>query len=874
MEVSKLFKRSALAFAMTGVALSGTPVFAGDDDDYRNYDGYSSYRVSDDDDERRIVIMHTGDLHGDLRSHTNDREDSNGKLEGGLARAATVIKKVKKYYGDELVWGHTGDTTSGSAIATYTQGKALIDVWDALAPDVFATGNWEYAYGIYRYQQLFGADGDITPIAAADLSKMAIPPLDPSGNVYKGYNESKAFRSDQNGEKRRWRTIAANAYFNGEDAGPGVVNKGTGELLTDPFYVKNVNGVKIGFIGCTTNRGPQVVSSNITKGVSFTNCMGTVKFPQNKPIQWPVGHPNRDTGAEEMDPAGSKVPQWGSTVGFRTVPEIVKFTKILRTKDGDDTEFVKNAATGEKWKGEGVDIVVLMSEAGIPESIWNAENVDMQGVRFPEIVLSSDTHEETRVPVAVTTKAGNKTILIEQGEDGAQIGLLKLTVKDGKLKTWKWKGITIDESIEEDDEIADLIEDAEAPFYSDAGGGDFEPGTEFVNPYNGYTLNVPLDYQMASTEIVLERNRFSHEHDPDNLKMPAVIEGTLHDTYVDAFRALTGADVGGIRGFRYTNTIMPGPVTVDDIYHSLSIGAMIAVGSIPSSPEAEHGAAAADETGKCIFKGHADEAEAYKHQNNKCHNMAWPRNLWQEIELSGNSTQNPNIPAWGGGWWWNYSGINMEVDVFAGNFNKYGILTKKRVKDIRLVDGYTGEDKGPLPNKVTYASYFYDGDYNRINRNQLVTPPKCGGTLTRACVDANSDIRILAKSGKAFGAPMVMVTTSQYGAREVDTNGDGDADYNIYPMDVVEAVGRYISESDIIVTDLSSGSAVPVVRQGLGGAVTEENFGPTFPRVKLAKQLVNGHDEFGFGVIQPFRGALDPAAQTVFADAPSDEGSF
>ncbi len=814
--------------------------------------------------EKEIVIIHTGDLHGDLTSHPNDREDANGLMEGGLARAATIIKKLRKEYGGKLVWGHTGDTTSGSGIATYTQGKVLIDVWDALGPDVFATGNWEYAYGIYRYQQFFGAKGDIRPIADDEISKMAIPPFDASGEIYKGFYPGRAFNTDQNGERRRWATIAANAYYNGEDVGPGVNGKSAGELLTDPYLIKTVNGIRIGFIGCTTNRGPQVVSSNITKGITFTNCMGGVKFPQNKPIQWPEGHPNRDEASEKsvQNDKGSEMPQWGSTVGFQTVPEIVKFTHILRLKKGEDSPYI-NSETGKPWKGEGVDLVVLMSEAGIPENIWNAEHTVMpEGIAFPEVVLSSDTHEESKLPVAVTTQAGGKTILTEEGEDGAQVGVIKLELKNGKVKEWEWKAYTIDERIPEDKEIADLIEIAEAEFIGDG----FDPD-KWVNPYNGYKLTVPLDYQVAETEVVLERNRFSHEFDPDALKMPGVIEGTLHDVYVDAFRALTGADVGGIRGFRYTNTIMPGPITVDDIYHSLSIGAMVAVGEIPATPEAEHGADPAD-PGKCIFdKNNPDKVN---HTINKCHNMAWPRNLIQEIELSGNSTQQTNVPGWGGGWFWNYSGINFDLDPYQANFDKYGTKLRSRVSNARLVDATTGKDIGPLPKNVKYASYYYDVDYNRINRNQVVPAGKCvDGKLTRECV--GDKIKILAKAGTAYGAPMVMVTPLQFAAKSVTI---GSETFKIYPMDVVEAVGRYIKEADIEIKDLSSGAVVAETRKGLGGAVTHDNFGPTFPRINLLKQLPNGHDEFGFGVIQPFRGALEPANQQYFADPPADEGKF
>jgi len=874
-----------IVITLSLVLLYSTTAIAGKDheDEHRQYTHvFDHNHQHQKQKKKKIVIMHSGDLHGDLESHPNAREDANGRMEGGLARAAKIIKRMKRKYREKLVWGHTGDTTSGSAIATYTQGKALIDVWDSLSPDVFATGNWEYAYGVYRYLKFFGTDTDIEPVVnQADREKMAIPPFEADGtsyadgNVYKGHNPYRAMVTDQNGESRRWATIAANAYFNGLDAGPGIVNKGAGELLTDPYYVKTVNGVKIGFIGCTTNRGPQVVSSNITAGISFTNCMGTVKFPQNKAINWPEGHPNRDATQEKsvQNNDGQEMPQWGSTVGFKTAPEIVKFTHILRLPKGEDSPYI-NSSTGKAWKGEGVDLVVLMSEAGIPENIWNAERTIMPvGIRFPEIVLSSDTHEKTPLPVVVTTQTGDKTILIEEGEDGAQIGILELEMKNGKIAEWQWKAYAIDDRIPEDRKTAKLIEKVEAPFHSKAAGGKFKDGDSFTNPYSGYQLTVPLDYPMAATEIILDRNRFSHEHEPEKLIMPALIEGTLHDVYVDAFRALTGADVGGLRGFRYTNTILPGPVTVDDIYHSLSIGAMIAVGPIPASPEAEHGTDPADQSGQCIFKGHSDEANANNHTINKCHNMAWPRNLVQEIELSGNSTQQTTIPNWGGGWFWNYSGINFDLDPYQGNFAKYGTKVRSRVTNVRMVNGYTGEESGPLPNEVMYASYYYDADFNRINRNQLETKGSCKKKgypgLTRECV--GSKIRILAKTDMEFGASMILVSPAQFAAKSVTIDSKT---YQIFPMDVVEAVGRYINEAEIEVADISNGIALVETRSGLGGAVTKNNFAPTFPRINLLRELISGHDEFGFGVIQPLRGALEAADQTYFADSPADQGEF
>jgi len=360
--------------------------------------------------------------------------------------------------------------------------------------------------------------------------------------------------------------------------------------------------------------------------------------------------------------------------------------------------------------------------------------------------------------------------------------------------------------------------------------------------------------------------------------MPADIEGTLHDIYADSFRALTAADVGEIRGFRYNNTIMPGAITVKDAYHSLTIGAMVARGNIPGSPEAEHASKVVDgEDAGCIF----DKTNpAYKnHAKNKCHFLGWPRSLVQTFELNGNGTQQANIPKWSGGWFWGYSGVNLEVDVFKPNFNKYGLKRSSRVTDIRLVDPITGNDRtdltdqivtdnARLPAEVTLASYYFDADYNRINRNQIVSKLTCANkTITRECADGK--IMILVKTGIEYGAQMAWVTSTQFSKRKTD-KVDG---HSIFPLDVVESFGRYVAEDDIEILDLRSGTAKTVTVHGLGGSIERAKFAKTFPRITLTNSLPDGRDEFGFGVIQPMRGAtLNPTSGPV--DSPDDEGDF
>ena len=757
---------------------------------------FAHKKDKDDDDnkKRKIVFIHTGDFHGDLEPHDNLRAGAS-KSEGGLARVSTVVKKIRKKNKKNTIHVHTGDTMAGSAMASFTRGEALINVVDQLGIDAFAPGNWEFSFGIYRYLQYFGKAGDIQPIAGDDWKSMAvgIPPFEQGHKASFGAPFPDAYR---------WGAVASNAYINGtKPVEAGVVDKGTGNLLTRPYKIMVVNGIKIGIFGCTTNRGPQVVSSVITKGISFSNCKGEVRFPQNRPIAWNGDHPNQDPADRGN--------------GFRVAPEIPKMVNILRNV-------------------EKVDLVVLLSEAGLAENIYNAENFD--GI---DLIFSSDMHETTTVPVVVTQPGGGKTLIMEEGEDALQVGELELEFKNGKLKEWEWKRHVINQKVKEDPAIVALIEQVKAPYYSSgfAEGKASLDAWYYANPYNDAVLADPLDTVIGSTDIELSRNRFSNEFDPANFIMPAVIEGTGHNLLVDAFRVMTGAQIGEIRGFRYTNTIVPGEITLDDLYKYIPIGPQVAKAAIPSTPS----------------------------NDDKVGNLDWPRNLLQNIELGGNSTMNPLVTRWSGGWAWDYSGLTLDFEPYAANFNPAKHPNGSRVSNVRLSDGSKLEDNAT----VVYASYYYDGDPNRINRNQIVPGGKCkkqfpgDADALRKCVENKT--LILAK--KPDGS-LVMVNPVDY--KTLRASGE------IEVVDAVEVVRRYIESDSITVTDMDGNVLNAAV--GLGGNLEAAEM--PFPRYNLLSPLVDSTIEFGFPAIEPLRGAppvgfVYPAGYiSGVADEPDDEGEF
>jgi sulfur-oxidizing protein SoxB len=784
----RFYRRTLVAAAAVTLALVGSSTaWAANDSDNNNRNK-----------SVELVFIHSGDAHGDLEPHPNLRAGS-AEEEGGMARLAYTVRKIREKHPDNSIHVHTGDTISGSAVATFTRGEALVKVVDQLGIDAFTPGNWEFSYGVYRFLQYWGTPDDIETIEGDDwmTSAIGIPPFEQGAKPTFGKPFPDAYR---------WGAVASNVYINGtRPLDVGVADKGIGNLLTRPYKIIEKKGVKVGIFGCTTNRGPQVVSSFITRGISFSNCKGEVRFPQNRPINWNAAdtpHPNQDPN----DPDN----------GFRVDPEIPKMVKQLR-------------------EVEGVDIVVLLSEAGIAENIYNAENFD--GI---DLIFSSDMHERTLQPVVVTQPSGGKTIIMEEGEDAAQVGELEVTVKNGKLRTWEWRRHDITEDTPDDAEVAALVEEVQHPYEGDG----FEDGKAsldpwyYTNPYNDATLDDPLDTVIGTTEVEISRNRYSNEFDPDNFIMPGVIEGTGHNIIVDAFRALLDADVGEIRGFRYTNTIPPGEIELDDLYHYMPIGPQVASAPIPSTPV----------------------------HDDKVGNLDWPRNLLQNIELGGNSTMNPLVTRWSGGWAWDYSGITLDFDPFAPNFNPAVHLNGSRVSNLKLWDGTPLVD---VP-EINYASYYYDGDPNRINRNQIVPGGRCNNQFPgdpdalRKCVE--DKILILAK--KPDGT-LVMVNPVQYrDAREAG---------HILVVDAVEAVRRYIAGTDINVYDLDG--ALIHTALGLGGNVEAAEMEP-FPRYNLLKQLVDSTIEFGFPAIEPLRGAPPPGFVyppdyiSGVADRPEDDGKF
>lgn len=193
----------------------------------------------------QVTLIHIGDIHGHLIARPNLRSDGSGRLEGGVARMYTKIQEIRKNEKNSLLI-NTGDTIQGSAEALFTRGDALIEVLNHFKIDVYTPGNWEFVYGTERFLELFGGTSPKAP----------------------------------------WNTVSANLYYSSITEDPTTPypdktglfpNERPNERVIPPYVIKNVGGLKIGILGFTSDRGPQVVGKTVVKGFKFTKGDAEVK---------------------------------------------------------------------------------------------------------------------------------------------------------------------------------------------------------------------------------------------------------------------------------------------------------------------------------------------------------------------------------------------------------------------------------------------------------------------------------------------------------------------------------------------------------------------------------------------------------------------
>ena len=251
-------------------------------------------------------------------------------------------------------------------------------------------------------------------------------------------------------------------------------------------------------------------------------------------------------------------------------------------------------------KDAGAELIVVQSELGLSQNLELARRF-----RDIDVMYSAHTHEVTSgvlladaEGVLKTTPGGPLTgeeqsrlargaaIVVETNRD-MYVGRLDLKVSDGKVSSFDWRAIPIDEDVQADEEdvVTQLVAAVEDMFTGDDVDFTFMPGG-FCPANNcgdisvrGLRLTESLDTPVGSTaaNTVLLRHH--------------VLEDVLNNFIADAIYTVTneavdaaniqgwpGVDLSMTNGFRFGNAVLPAStITLRDLYTWFPVGPAVNV---------------------------------------------------------------------------------------------------------------------------------------------------------------------------------------------------------------------------------------------------------------------------------------------------------
>jgi len=172
-------------------------------------------------------ILITADLHAQLFTHDEffwENEKPLFRKRGGLAVLKRMVDHYRKKIKSTLLLD-AGDYFHGHAIATLTEGEALIPLMNAFQYDLILPGNWEV---VYRKQKM------IHDLGSSSAEKIC----------------ANMWHSDENGKR--------------------------GDLIFKPWFIKEIAGARVGFIGYTDHLVPRRQPPAFSKGIAFEHGASSV----------------------------------------------------------------------------------------------------------------------------------------------------------------------------------------------------------------------------------------------------------------------------------------------------------------------------------------------------------------------------------------------------------------------------------------------------------------------------------------------------------------------------------------------------------------------------------------------------------------------
>ena len=171
--------------------------------------------------KQTITVLITTDIHSQINTHGEFFWENNQavyKKRGGMAVLKTMIETFRKKNPANTILYDGGDYFHGHALASLTEGEALIPIFNNLGYDLMLPGNWEV---VYKKKKM------LYDMGHANAAK-----------------------------------ICANMWHKTNDAD-------NGELVYQPYWIKYIAGVKVGVIGYTDHLIPKRQSPAYSEGLRF-----------------------------------------------------------------------------------------------------------------------------------------------------------------------------------------------------------------------------------------------------------------------------------------------------------------------------------------------------------------------------------------------------------------------------------------------------------------------------------------------------------------------------------------------------------------------------------------------------------------------------
>lgn len=236
-------------------------------------------------------------------------------------------------------------------------------------------------------------------------------------------------------------------------------------------------------------------------------------------------------------------------------------------------------------RSEGADVVVVLSELGLPKNVQIAKEIP--GI---DAIFSAHSHELTEQSIVIEHANDEVTVVVEAGED-EYLGRLDIVIDtdSGEIKGWEWGLLAADNRVAQDPAIKAMVDEARASFVS---GEDFRCHTFGTNafPYGkGHTLCEPLDAVVGHTGPTIERFH-ALENIANNANVDAFLElAQFVDPGLDDSNSMSITN-----GFRFDVTVLgsddgfSGEITVGDLYAYYPIGAAVALADFSGGRLIDH----------------------------------------------------------------------------------------------------------------------------------------------------------------------------------------------------------------------------------------------------------------------------------------------